>query len=296
MVRAAALLEVLGEDTPSLGGWGEDRCSITVCRWDPLAGCISLRPGDIQVFRFASCSSPSPLGPALEPEVPSEAEGGPEPAGGADVPDGTVTVREVRAAVAGAWALPDPSALALVALTGAQAAAQLPEDVQTLQMCGVVPGDILIAEVKASDEASGPCGSPGAALGSVALYDQVASGTHVEEVWELQRRYTVLSASWRAPFMPHDGPAKLRWVCREGYGQHPWMADSKEQPAAQPTPPLVPPEGYFGCGWAVVEPPGDCDRDGWQYAFDFYEEDDAWRAEAGLYLCRRRLWRCTFVR
>jgi hypothetical protein len=115
----------------------------------------------------------------------------------------------------------------------------------------------------------------------------------VTEVWELQRRMTLFHDSWRAPFLPHDGLKRWRWVDRR-YLKHPWAGGSSRQASANSSePPLGPPDGdgRQAAQWARAESPGPSDSEGWQYAVDFYSSDAMWGNSPAMHHCRRRLWR-----
>eukprot|EP00404_Azadinium_spinosum_P049412 CAMPEP_0180810598 /NCGR_PEP_ID=MMETSP1038_2-20121128/64971_1 /TAXON_ID=632150 /ORGANISM="Azadinium spinosum, Strain 3D9" /LENGTH=411 /DNA_ID=CAMNT_0022851901 /DNA_START=20 /DNA_END=1255 /DNA_ORIENTATION=+ len=109
------------------------------------------------------------------------------------------------------------------------------------------------------------------------------------EIWELQRRPTVFHSSWSAPFLPHDGGYRRRWVSKD-YGQHPWLKESLEFCAQQDVPP-VKGRRHRASSWRVVQPPGPCDAEGWQYAVEFVQDPSWWSDSSSYYHCRRRLWR-----
>jgi len=120
--------------------------------------------------------------------------------------------------------------------------------------------------------------------------------TFVVHIWELQRRVTVWSKSWKPPFLLHDGRKRWRWV-DPAYQVHAWMsAESREAAAASTLPPIKPWQGYTVLKpWQVSRTSDSADDDGWQYAIDFYLQDKHWgRISAGSHV-RRRLWTCTFV-
>lgn len=117
----------------------------------------------------------------------------------------------------------------------------------------------------------------------------------IVEAWELQRRTTVFHSDWRAPFLPHDGEKKCRWVDAD-YKQHPWAASKRLESALSDTPAIEAPPGWKSDGnrFVVATSPAPCDEDGWQYAVDFYRSAQYWGASPKALHCRRRLWRCYF--
>mmetsp|Transcript_1730 Transcript_1730/g.5429 ORF Transcript_1730/g.5429 Transcript_1730/m.5429 type:complete len:722 (-) Transcript_1730:291-2456(-) len=116
------------------------------------------------------------------------------------------------------------------------------------------------------------------------------------EIWELQRRTTLFSSSWRAPFLPHDGLKRWRWVDKQ-YAVHVWTAGTKECSALSDEPPIQAPKGWKQetAGWILADAMGACDNDKWQYAIDFYEKDGLWGRSSLFCHCRRRLWKCLFL-
>lgn len=118
----------------------------------------------------------------------------------------------------------------------------------------------------------------------------------VVEVWELQRRFSMFHQTWQAPFLPHDGDKRCRWVDAR-FRRHPWGRRTTAVSAALASrPPLCPPGGWPEKSerWSVVlTPGGPCDEGGWQYSFDFLEDPAVWGAQAEFAACRRRLWRCS---
>eukprot|EP00434_Breviolum_minutum_P040039 symbB.v1.2.035571.t1/scaffold4824.1/size34285/2 len=115
------------------------------------------------------------------------------------------------------------------------------------------------------------------------------------EVWELQRRTTMFHDDWRAPFLPHDGQKQARWV-DERYQKHKAIFMTTDKAAQHNLPPIEAPAVTIPQeSWHVVLD-GTKDKDGWQYATDFFKKDGKWKAKASVGLCRKRLWRCTFVR
>jgi len=120
--------------------------------------------------------------------------------------------------------------------------------------------------------------------------------TFVVHIWELQRRVTVWSKTWKPPFLPHDGRKRWRWV-DPAYQVHAWMsAESREAAAASTLPPIQPWQGYKVLkAWQVGRTSDGCDDDGWQYATDFYHQDKYWGGTASGSHVRRRLWTCTFI-
>ncbi|CAJ1358934.1 unnamed protein product [Effrenium voratum] len=115
------------------------------------------------------------------------------------------------------------------------------------------------------------------------------------EVWELQRRTTMFHDDWRSPFLPHDSQKRARWV-DERYRKHCWVLLPSHLAATAELPPLQsPPAMGSQVAWHVATD-GEADKDGWQYAADFYKKKSKWGVKAAIYLCRRRRWKATFVR
>lgn len=112
-------------------------------------------------------------------------------------------------------------------------------------------------------------------------------------VWELQRRTTIMHSDWRAPFLPHDGKRRWRWVDTT-YQKHPWITCVfREEAAAANTPPIDPRSGWSPLeDWEVQLEGGDCD--GWQYASDFGMTDRFWSKSRTGHHVRRRLWTRVF--
>lgn len=50
-------------------------------------------------------------------------------------------------------------------------------------------------------------------------------------MWELERRTNLFRYHWKAPYWPHDGAAKMKWVALEGneYIRHPFIPESEEE-------------------------------------------------------------------
>jgi len=124
------------------------------------------------------------------------------------------------------------------------------------------------------------------------------------EIWEVQRRRTVFSTDWRAPFLPHDAGTRWRWVDKT-YQRHPWTQPSRrEDSIVAELPPLEPERGWQAASeWKGVirqessQDKNATDADGWQYAIDIYYADKSWQPECSN-LChhvRRRLWTRTYV-
>jgi hypothetical protein len=127
------------------------------------------------------------------------------------------------------------------------------------------------------------------------LKDVPSPRIRVVKVWELQRRTTVFQSDWRAPFLPHDGKRRQRWVDLDFDVNHPWMFGSVEALAASNQPPIQAPAGWQIEGWVVAVPPGECDAGRWQYCSDFHKSPESWCALSHGLHCRRRLWSCIFT-
>jgi len=132
------------------------------------------------------------------------------------------------------------------------------------------------------------------ALPSKSIQD--ARATCTIQIWELQRRTTIFHTEFRAPFLPHDGKKRWRWV-DSAFQLHPWLtAKTRAEAALMDTPPIKPLRGWEPEGeWRTSEPSAATDLGGWQYAADFYRRDSLWNHERGGKHCRRRLWTCNFV-
>mmetsp|Transcript_86578 Transcript_86578/g.181373 ORF Transcript_86578/g.181373 Transcript_86578/m.181373 type:complete len:703 (+) Transcript_86578:91-2199(+) len=120
--------------------------------------------------------------------------------------------------------------------------------------------------------------------------------TEVGMVWELQRRTTIFTSDWRAPFLPHDGEKRWRWV-DASYTKHHWLPNSanREDISCRAFPPLESSTGWtMRQRWEVNRPEqsNNTDRAGWQYAVDFYRTDKLWVKSSTGKHCRRRLWVC----
>ncbi|CAE8692874.1 unnamed protein product, partial [Polarella glacialis] len=98
------------------------------------------------------------------------------------------------------------------------------------------------------------------------------------KIWELQRRATIFHTEWHAPFLPHDGDKRWRWV-DDTFQKHRWTRPSERGESADAErPPLASQEGWVPGGqWSVQSAAdGTGDADGWQYAIDFHRGDDWW--------------------
>lgn len=108
-------------------------------------------------------------------------------------------------------------------------------------------------------------------------------------VWELQRRSTIFSSNWAAPFLPHDGQKAWRWV-DSSYLKHPWLnSEDREAVGKSDVPPLEPREGWKairGRDWEVSSD--------WQYSLDFATDKRMWGNIEFPFHVRRRLWVRTF--
>lgn len=71
-------------------------------------------------------------------------------------------------------------------------------------------------------------------------------------VWELQRRVTLFSDHWRAPFLPHDTTKRARWV-DGNYMKHPCITQSRQCCAQSDTPPVDAAPGMSVESMQVVE-------------------------------------------
>lgn len=118
-------------------------------------------------------------------------------------------------------------------------------------------------------------------------------------IWELQRRATLFHTDWHAPFLPHDGQKRWRWV-DTSYQKHPWTRCSQREAAAvADTPPIGPQENWEPQGdWTICTGSSDStgDEDGWQYAIDFYLDEWWWTPTLHAQHVRRRLWARNFAK
>jgi len=126
-----------------------------------------------------------------------------------------------------------------------------------------------------------------------------AEATCVVTVWELQRRTTLFHSDWRAPFLPHDGGKRWRWVDDNFHKHHGITCHQREDAAMADMPPLGWDSSWQRTDdWVVQRGTVDnnpTDDQGWQYSIDFYRNGVAWLPGGRGFHCRRRLWSCTFV-
>jgi len=125
------------------------------------------------------------------------------------------------------------------------------------------------------------------------LADDVS--TRTERVWELQRRTTVFQSDWKAPFLPHDGRKRWRWVDMNFELHALRRTIGQEVSAHSSGPPLDTPAGWVQSGDWQHECNQETDDEGWQYAIDFYKSDAKWGIGMMGRSVRRRLWTCRFV-
>jgi len=118
-----------------------------------------------------------------------------------------------------------------------------------------------------------------------------------EYVWELQRRVTAWSSVWHAPFLPHDGFKRLRWVSPD-YKPHALQFDGAcpKRLARCEVPPLCPPHGWMSLGDWQPERSAKTTCDGWQHAVDFYSAGQLWCKSPFALHVRRRRWVCRYRR
>eukprot|EP00931_Biecheleriopsis_adriatica_P074086 TRINITY_DN48230_c0_g1_i1.p1 TRINITY_DN48230_c0_g1~~TRINITY_DN48230_c0_g1_i1.p1 ORF type:complete len:575 (+),score=113.85 TRINITY_DN48230_c0_g1_i1:170-1726(+) len=118
------------------------------------------------------------------------------------------------------------------------------------------------------------------------------------QLWELERRVSMVHSEWHSPFLPYDSQKRWRWVDRS-YEMHAWMRPADEEAAATAkTPPVTPQEkGWIPINeWSVSygTAEGTRDEDGWQYAMGFFHDDWWWSADSCGHVVRRRLWTRSF--
>lgn len=119
--------------------------------------------------------------------------------------------------------------------------------------------------------------------------------TRTEIVWELQRRATLWSNVWYAPFLPHDGLKRWRWVSPD-YKPHEQCLAFAKKSAMCDTPPVGPPPGWRQVADWQPECSPKTTSDGWQYAVDFYGADQLWCKSPFALHVRRRRWVCSYQR
>jgi len=114
-----------------------------------------------------------------------------------------------------------------------------------------------------------------------------------EEVWELQRRPSLMNRAWAPPSMQQDGNKSCRWV-NECLEPHALCTESFswEECAGCDTPPLDSPEGWRPLeAWQPLWSPK-TDNDGWQYSNDFGNRQWS-KSPFGVYM-RKRCWSRSF--
>lgn len=116
-----------------------------------------------------------------------------------------------------------------------------------------------------------------------------------EHVWELQRRVALWSDVWHAPFLPHDGVKRWRWVNSEYKPHEQCLAFAKKSSRCE-TPPVGMPPGWVPVGDWQPERSSQTTSDGWQYSVDFYSADQFWCKSPFALHVRRRRWTCHFKR
>jgi len=123
--------------------------------------------------------------------------------------------------------------------------------------------------------------------------------TRIEEVWELQRRPSLMSRAWAPPALQQDGAGKMfgGWVDGE-YQAHHLCRDSSastspDDAAECDEPPLEAPEGWRPIGaWQTLRSPK-TDSEGWQYSTDFKSSHGLWGNSPWALHVRKRCWtRC----
>jgi len=119
-------------------------------------------------------------------------------------------------------------------------------------------------------------------------------------VWELERRPTIFHDRWHAPYLPHDGQKRLKWVSVDGqYRPHPGLPlNFGQREAAASSAPPIPRLKVLGqvrpCTWEVRTDQR-TDDEGWQYAVDFYSDESYWLPLLGNFShVRRRRWQPDF--
>ncbi|CAK9062032.1 Acylcarnitine hydrolase, partial [Durusdinium trenchii] len=121
-------------------------------------------------------------------------------------------------------------------------------------------------------------------------------------MWELERRTNLFKSHWKAPYWPHDGAAKMKWVALEGnaYIRHPFIPVSmaEEKIAVSDIPPVESVE-FLGmrrnCTWSTCPVDGETDELGWQYSTDFVMGNTGWLPYCGsVSFVRRRCWQPCF--
>mmetsp|Transcript_104271 Transcript_104271/g.270302 ORF Transcript_104271/g.270302 Transcript_104271/m.270302 type:complete len:644 (+) Transcript_104271:40-1971(+) len=116
-------------------------------------------------------------------------------------------------------------------------------------------------------------------------------------VWQLERRPTIFSLRWFAPWLPHDAQKKCKWMTLGGrYEPHPDLPSSLSESvvATSETPPISQVQ-LLGtsrpCSWQLITGE-DTDEDGWQYAVDFFVRNTLWSRSLRCWSqVRRRRWK-----
>lgn len=121
-------------------------------------------------------------------------------------------------------------------------------------------------------------------------------------LWELERRSMNFGKDWRAPFLPHDGERRRKWVILEdaSYKVHPCLPDVVDDKDLNANEPPVEEIFFLGrmrsCRWKRDNIETDVDEDGWQYATDFYTQSSYWTKEPQNFtFVRRRKWCADFA-
>ena len=121
-------------------------------------------------------------------------------------------------------------------------------------------------------------------------------------MWELERRTNLFRYHWKAPYWPHDGAAKMKWVALEdnAYTRHPFIPETVEESkiAESDIPPVETVE-FLGmrrkCTWSTCPVDGETDELGWQYSTDFVMGNTGWLPYCGsVSFVRRRCWQPSF--
>ncbi|CAJ1350734.1 unnamed protein product [Effrenium voratum] len=142
---------------------------------------------------------------------------------------------------------------------------------------------------------------PRTRISAVTTDEMVADLEEMSLVWELQRRTTIWHTDWRAPFLPHDYQKAIKWMAIEDhYVPHPFIPEDidVDEAAESEEPPITKVKflgRYRPCQWSIVVDETS-DREGWQYAVDFYLEPGSWSCGVrGFSHVRRRRWQPTFL-
>lgn len=158
------------------------------------------------------------------------------------------------------------------------------------------------------EEAEAKKSAPATASPAITRLERTSSLISPEAVlkelsmWELERRTNLFKSNWKAPYFPHDGVGKMKWVSFEdnSYSRHPFIPEGVDEQkiSASETPPVEVVE-FLGerrrCTWSTFPVEGETDELGWQYSTDFVLGNTGWLPYcASMSFVRRRCWKPSF--